>query len=172
VQLTLFAGTMLLAAAFMLRPTRPGAEPAARPARPPLIAAASAALAVGAFTGTVGIGGGFLIVPALVVLVGLPMKDAVGTSLAVIAMNAAAGLAGYAGHVDPAWTVMAGFIVAASVGMVAGTSLAGLVPAAALRRAFAAFLLLVGASMLVQNRHALVPAAPAAAPERGAAAQE
>jgi uncharacterized protein len=169
-QLSAFAAAMLVAAAFMLRPMPSGIEPttAARQA-PPLTAAASAALAVGVFTGMVGIGGGFLVVPALVVFVGLPMKEAIGTSLAVIAMNATAGLAGYAGHVDPPWTVMAGFTTAASLGMVAGTSLVGLVPAAALRRAFAVFLVLVGTSILFQNRHVLVPTAPAAAPERAPA---
>ena len=168
-QLAVFAAAMLVAAAFMLRPTRSGSERAPASAQASPLAAASAAFAVGVFTGMVGIGGGFLVVPALVVLVGLPMKDAIGTSLAVIAMNASAGLVGYAGHVDPPWTVMAGFIVAASIGMAAGTSLVGLVPAAALRRAFAAFLVLVGTSILFQNRHVLVPTGSAAAPERAPA---
>jgi uncharacterized protein len=169
VQLAVFAVAMLVAAALMLRPTRSGIERVPAPPQAPLLAAASAALAVGVFTGMVGIGGGFLVVPALVGFAGLPMKDAIGTSLAVIAMNASAGLAGYAGHVDPPWTVMAGFTAAASVGMAAGTSLVGVVPAAALRRAFAAFLVLVGTSILIQNRHVLVPTAPAAAPERAPA---
>lgn len=168
-QLAVFAAAMLVAAASMLRPTQSGIERTAASPRPSSLAAASAAFAVGVFTGIVGIGGGFLVVPALVVLVGLPMKNAIGTSLAVIAMNASAGLAGYAGHVDPPWAVMAGFAAAASIGMAAGTSLVGLVPAAALRRAFAVFLVLVGTSILFQNRHVLVPTAPAAAPERAPA---
>ncbi len=54
-------------------------------------------LAVGAMTGLLGVGGGFLIVPALILLVGLPMKEAVGTSLAVIALNSASALAGHLG---------------------------------------------------------------------------
>jgi uncharacterized membrane protein YfcA len=65
--------------------------------------------------------------------------------------------------------VLAGFTAAASLGMMAGTSLVGLVPAAALRRAFAAFLVLVGTSILFQNRHVIVPTAPVAAPERAPA---
>ena len=168
-QLAVFAAAMLVAAAFMLRPTPSGSERTPGSPQASLLVAASAALAVGVFTGMVGIGGGFLVVPALVGLVGLPMKEAIGTSLAVIAMNASAGLAGYAGHVDPPWTVLAGFIAAASIGMVAGTFLVGRVPAAALRRAFAVCLILVGTSILIHNRHVLVSAAPAAAPERAPA---
>ena len=165
-QLTVFAAAMLAAAVSMLRSTTSGPERTPEPMQAQPLAAASAALAVGVFTGLVGIGGGFLIVPALVVFVGLPMKEAIGTSLAVIAMNATAGLAGYAGLVDPPWTVMAGFIAAASIGMAAGTSLVGVVPAAALRRTFAVVLVVVGTSILFQNRHVLVPNAPAVAPER------
>jgi uncharacterized protein len=168
-QLAVFAAAMLAAAAVMLRPTQSRTERTPASPQPSPVAAASAAFAVGVFTGMVGIGGGFLVVPALVVLVGLPMKDAIGTSLAVIAMNAAAGLAGYVGHVDLPWTVMAGFVAAALIGMAAGTSLVGLVPAAALRRAFAVVLVVVGTSILFQNRHVFVPNAPAVAPERAPA---
>ncbi len=57
------------------------------------------ALSVGLLTGLVGVGGGFLIVPALVLFVGLPMKQAVGSSLLVIALNSFVGLAGYVGQV-------------------------------------------------------------------------
>lgn len=93
VQLTLFAGVMLLAAWFMFRPRNAAEEDAAgEHARGmPLWLIAAQGLAVGLLTGLVGVGGGFLIVPALVLLGKVPMKQAVGTSLLVIAMNSAGG---------------------------------------------------------------------------------
>jgi uncharacterized protein len=106
------------------------------------------AIGVGVLTGVVGIGGGFLVVPALVVLGGLPMTDAIGTSLAVIVLNAAAGLAGYAGHVLIDWSTVLWFTALAATGIVAGSRLAPRVPAATLRRAFALLLLVVGALLL------------------------
>ena len=81
------------------------------------------ALAVGVFTGLVGIGGGFLVVPALVLLAQVPMKQAVGTSLLVIAMNSASGFAGYLGQVEVPWMFMVGFTAVAVVGILAGTYL-------------------------------------------------
>ncbi|HEU4439870.1 MAG TPA: sulfite exporter TauE/SafE family protein, partial [Methylomirabilota bacterium] len=82
VQLTLFAAIMVLAAGVMLRGARPTdiADPPSVPHRP-LLRTAIDGLGIGALTGLVGVGGGFLIVPALVVLGGLPMHQAVGTSL-------------------------------------------------------------------------------------------
>ena len=108
--------------------------------------------AVGVLTGIVGIGGGFLIVPALVVLGGVPMKQAIGTSLLVIAMNSAAGFAGYAGTVDVPWGFLAAFTAFAIGGILLGTRLVRSVSAASLRRAFAVFLLAVAFLMLYQNR--------------------
>ena len=98
-QLILFAVVMLLAAWFMFRPAKVEAEGAA-PAElrdMPLALIAAEGLAVGVLTGLVGVGGGFLIVPALVLLGKVPMKQAVGTSLLVIAMKSAAGFAGLPG---------------------------------------------------------------------------
>lgn len=119
-------------------------------------------LGVGVLTGVVGVGGGFLIVPALVVLTGLPMKHAVGTSLLVIAMNAAAGFAGYLGQVSIPWGFVGSFTAVAVTGILAGSYLIRLVSADALRRAFAVFLVIVGGLVLYQNR--LVVLNPAASP--------
>jgi uncharacterized membrane protein YfcA len=103
-------------------------------------------------TGLVGIGGGFLIVPALVILARLPMKQAVGTSLVVIAMNSASGFAGYLGQVDVPWGFMAMFTAVAIGGILVGTHLVRFVSQPALKRAFAVFLLLMGSVILYQNR--------------------
>ena len=156
VQLLLLAMVMLAAAASMLRASgvRETTDGRAESALP-LARLLAVGLAVGALTGIVGIGGGFLIVPALVVLGRVPMKQAVGTSLLVIAMNSVAGFAGYSGSVDLPWGFLAGFTGVSVLGILAGTWLVRFVSPAALKRGFAVFLLVIGAFMLWQNRAAL-----------------
>jgi uncharacterized membrane protein YfcA len=105
----------------------------------------------------VGVGGGFLIVPALVLLGRVPMKQAVGTSLLVIAMNSAAGFAGYWGQVTVPWRFLAFFAAVAIAGILLGTRLSRRVPQHALRRAFAVLLLVMGSFILWQNRGVLLP---------------
>ena len=70
-------------------------------------------LGVGVLTGFVGVGGGFAIIPALVLLGGIPMKEAVGTSLLIIAFKSAAGFLGYLGQVEIDWNLMLSFTFAA-----------------------------------------------------------
>jgi uncharacterized membrane protein YfcA len=153
-QLLLLGLVMLVAAASMFRRPRPVEETTtARRASPWVVGMAG--MGVGILTGVVGIGGGFLIVPALVLLAGVPMKQAVGTSLLVIAMNSAAGFAGYLGQVSISWPFLAGFTAAAVAGIVAGTHLVRYVPADVLRRAFAVFLLVTGGLVFYQSRHVL-----------------
>jgi uncharacterized protein len=106
---------------------------------------------VGLVTGLVGAGGGFLVVPALVLLGGLPMSVAVGTSLIVIAMKSFAGLAGYLTSVTLDWPLVLGVTGAAVVGSVVGGRLAGRVPEEALRKGFAWFVLVMGGFVLVQQ---------------------
>lgn len=106
---------------------------------------------VGLVTGMVGAGGGFLVVPALVLLGGLPMSVAVGTSLIVIAMKSFAGLAGYLTSVTLDWPLVLGVTGAAVVGSLVGGRLAGRVPEAVLRKGFAWFVLVMGGFVLVQQ---------------------
>lgn len=162
VQLFLFAIVMLLAAVFMLRGRGPDTDEAGRPARLGVILPAG--MCLGVLTGLVGVGGGFLIVPALVLLAGLRMKQAVGTSLAVIAMNSFMGLAGYRGHVAFDWGAIAAFASVAIVGSLVGVRLVSHVPQRALQRGFAIFLLAMGLWIVYQNRAAVLPpASPSAA---------
>lgn len=152
VQLALLAVAMLAAAIAMFRRAARGESASATSAAPMEVhRLVVAALGVGLLTGVVGIGGGFLIVPALVLLMRVPMKQAIGTSLLVIAMNAGAGLLGYVGRVDMSWGYVSGFTLAAIAGIVAGTSLVPFVPARALTRAFAALLALVAVLVLVER---------------------
>ena len=151
-QLVIFAVVMAVAAAAMYRPARPSAREARTGGGiSAAIRAAPAGLGVGVLTGMVGVGGGFLIVPALVLLLGLPMHKAVGTSLVVIALNSAAGVAGYAGRVAVDWGAMALFTALAVAGVLVGAGLAPRVPAERLRRWVAIFLVVMAAFILWQN---------------------
>ncbi len=150
-QLALFAAVMLISAFFMLRDRNP--EP--HKSRHPLIAyevVVIEALAVGILTGLVGVGGGFMIVPVFVLLLGLPMKQAVGTSLLVIALKSFAGFAGYLGQVEVAWGFMTGFTGIAIVGIWIGAPLLHHMSSHTIKRVFGVFLLLIGLWMLYQNR--------------------
>lgn len=106
---------------------------------------------VGGLTGLVGVGGGFLIVPALSMLVRLPMQAAVGTSLLVIAMNAVAGLGGYINHV-PIDLSLTGLVTAGAItGSVMGGWLSTRTSAKALRRVFGVFVVLIAGYVLYQS---------------------
>lgn len=108
-------------------------------------------IGVGVLTGLVGVGGGFLIVPALVLLSGVPMKTAVGTSLAIVAAKSYAGFAGYYGAVPIDWPVMASFTVVTVAGSFAGTYVAERFSPNMLKKAFAIFLLVVATYILFKS---------------------
>jgi uncharacterized membrane protein YfcA len=156
VQLAILAAVMLGAAASMLRRR----SDAATEASPRFVLLAPVALGVGVLTGLIGVGAGFLVVPALVVLARVPMRQAIGTSLLVIAMNSASGFAGYIGSTDLDWAFLAGFTALAVAGSFAGSALATRVPQAMLKRAFAFLLIAMGGFVLYQNRAVLRFGAP------------
>lgn len=148
-QLTAFAIIMLLAAGFMLR-SRDETVPTHRPRRPlPLLAVFG--VGVGFLTGFLGIGGGFLYVPALALLAGLDMKSAVGTSLAMIALSCAAGLVGYLGEVPLDWGLIAGFTAMAFIGVALGSAIVPHVSPQSLRRGFAVFIFAMGVLVLIRG---------------------
>jgi len=121
------------------------------PARVPYLRVLFDGFFVGGLTGLVGVGGGFLIVPALTLLVRLPMKAAVGTSLLVIAMNALAGLGGYINHV-PIDLSLTGIVTAGAItGSLMGGWLSTRTSATVLRRAFGLFVILVAGYVLYQS---------------------
>lgn len=156
-QLALFAGVMLVAAYFMFRPKKVEPEHAEEKGSMPIALIVAEGIAVGILTGLVGVGGGFLIVPALVLLGKVPMKQAVGTSLLVIAMKSAAGFVGYLGQVQVDWAFMGAFAGVAVAGILLGTWLVRFVPQHALQRAFAIFLVVMGTFILYQNRGVFMP---------------
>ena len=106
---------------------------------------------VGFLTGVLGVGGGFLIVPALVMLVGLPVQMAVGTSLVVIAMNSAAGFIGHAGGGSFDLVMVIVFVAAGLVGTFAGAKLSGRMSSSKLQKAFAIFVVVLAFFLLYDN---------------------
>jgi uncharacterized membrane protein YfcA len=148
VQLSILAVMMAMAAVVMLRGRTP-AEPAGR-AHVGLATLVGSAAAVGGLTGLVGIGGGFLIVPALVAL-GVSMREAIGSSLAIIALNALVGFAGLAGRVPVDWRAVALVAAGAAPGIACGVRLQPRVSQTHLRRGFAVLLLVVASLMLYQQ---------------------
>ncbi|WP_405542357.1 sulfite exporter TauE/SafE family protein [Streptomyces goshikiensis] len=145
-----FAAIAALAALRMLRPPHPEQQP--KPVRPARAAGAGAGL--GAVTGFLGVGGGFLAVPSLVGVLGLRMRAAVGTSLLVITVNSLAALAARAGTSTPLdWAVIAPFTGAAILGAWDGKRLASKISGPTLQRIFAIVLLAVAAHMLIDALH-------------------
>ncbi|MGC0144804.1 sulfite exporter TauE/SafE family protein [Pseudactinotalea sp. Z1732] len=140
-----FALMMLTSAAAMI--CRKGT---ARPRRTDMAAGRAVldGFVVGAITGLVGAGGGFLVVPALVLLGGLAMPAAVGTSLLVITMKSFAGLGGYLTTVSLDWALVGAVTAAAVAGSFLGTALTGKVPEGLLRRLFGFFVLGMGVLVL------------------------
>ena len=108
-------------------------------------------VAVGVLTGFLGVGGGFLILPALVLFAGLEMKTAIGTSLAVIAVNCFGGLLGQLRYMHFDWWLTLGFLLAAMAGMFTGTRLVRWFTASTLRRGFAWCVILLGTALVARN---------------------
>lgn len=165
VQLVVFAGVMLLAARQMWkRSTGPDSGPpedgTARITTPKQSRSAMKIIAdglgVGVLTGFVGVGGGFLIVPALVILSGLSMRRAVATSLVIIALKSAAGFWKYLSVLDSMgsavnWQTIGLFGAVGIVGSFAGKALSGRLNQNALQRGFAVFLVVMACFIVVKE---------------------
>jgi uncharacterized membrane protein YfcA len=147
--LVAFAAIMLLVGGLLLARGKNDAVEAYAPRPLPVVIASGAG--VGLLTGILGVGGGFLIVPALVMLVGLPMQMAVGTSLIVIAMNSLAGFLGHAGDGSFNATLTAIFTLAGLLGTFAGSRLSKRLPAVKLQKMFAWFVIALALFLLYDN---------------------
>jgi hypothetical protein len=173
VQLILFAVLMLSAAGLMLRRSVAHADSAPHNPKSPNAPNAPTApfnplhkqefetvvvqgFGIGVLTGLVGVGGGFLIVPALVLLVHLPMHMAVGTSLATITLNSTAGFYKHAQvlpslHLQLDWHIISLFASLGIVGSLTGSTIARHVPHERLRRMFGIFLVIMAGFLLWKN---------------------
>ncbi|MEL7498915.1 MAG: sulfite exporter TauE/SafE family protein [Planctomycetota bacterium] len=172
VQLTVFGVVLLLAASLMIRNAfgkKTTTEETSE--RPPLTWARGSlilveGLVVGALTGFVGVGGGFLIVPALLLLGKLPMRTAIGTSLVIISMKSAVGFLKYQhilavqdASVD--WPTILIFVAVGMVGCFAGRQLNSRLDPRTLKQVFAVFLILLGGFVIVREGSALLqPSGP------------
>ncbi|WP_207946786.1 sulfite exporter TauE/SafE family protein [Actinomadura sp. 7K507] len=157
VLLAAFAVMMAVTAVAMLR-SRPA--PTGGHVDRPLLRILAEGVTVGLVTGLVGAGGGFLVVPALVLLGGLPMPVAVGTSLLVIAMKSFAGLAGHLAGIHIDWPLTLAVTGAAVLGGLAGSGLAGRIDPERLRQVFGWFVLVMAVFVVIQEapaamRHAV-----------------
>ena len=113
--------------------------------------------AIGLLTGMVGAGGGFLIIPALVMLFGLSMKQSIGTSLAIIATNSLIGFSGdlFLG-IKINWSVLTLFIALTSLGMIFGIWLGKNLDGQKLKKVFSLFILMVAIAIFIQEIHQLL----------------
>lgn len=152
VLLLVFAAVMVVVAVHMLVSADDGGDEGGRrfAGRSRLLVAGVAGAGVGFLTGLLGVGGGFLIVPALVLSLHLPMAVAVGTSLVVIVANSAAGFVANRAGADLDWVIAGAFIAGGLVGAIPGSRLAPRVDETRLRNSFAVFILAVAAFVAVQ----------------------
>ena len=111
--------------------------------------------AVGFLTGFLGVGGGFVVVPALVIVLRMPMTPAIGTSLLVIVLNALSSVVSRFGSMHIDWHVVMPFTLAAVVGTLVGKRIADRLSGATLANAFAVMLAVVGIAVGVQSLVAL-----------------
>lgn len=155
-QLVLFAVIMLLASRFMLKPMQVNESHDVMLTR--LI---PAAIAVGAIAGLVGVGGGFLIVPALLALGGVSMREAVGTSLAIIVMQSVVGFGKYVwlfsqmGPLPFDYTLIGLMIAVGAAGSVLGAKVGGRLPQQQLKRGFGAMLIVMGSFIFISSLYAM-----------------
>ena len=157
VQLVVFGGVLLVAALIMLRkPGKTGARSGEPPQRSPAWKIGLEGIVAGIVTGFVGVGGGFLIVPALVILGKLPMRLAIGTSLVIIAFQAAVGFTKYefylvANHMSVDWQTILIFTVVGIIGSIIGRHINTRLNQQKLKSVFAGFLLLLGGFVIVHE---------------------
>ncbi len=147
-QILIFAVVVVVAAFWMLFWKAPEGPGTCNPRVLPLLWVGGF---IGFLTGFLGVGGGFLIIPALVLLGGIGMKLARGTSLLLIAANAAASLAGYANRIDIPWASL-GWVVGISLpASLAGATIAKRFSSVKLQKAFAWFLIALGIYLTVKT---------------------
>ena len=146
----LFAVLMVVASVSMIREKAPVYEkPVAQTFNYPLILIEG--VVVGTLTGLVGAGGGFLLIPALVLLSKLPMKQAVGTSLLIIAAKSLIGFTGDLSHFEMDWTLLLSVTAIAIAGIFVGNWLNHKVSAEKLKKAFGWFVLIMGIYIIVKE---------------------
>lgn len=155
--LAVFATAMVVAAVAMLWTPRPRSSREERRSNPSALAVAAAGLPIGGVTGLVGLGGGFAVLPLLVLFTSTPVRSAVGTTLLVVALNTLAGLAGHFPHPAVAWRLALCVGAAASAGSLLGARLGKRFDTRLLRRAVAGVMFAAAFAVLFTARPSPLP---------------
>ena len=161
VQLIAFSIIMLIAAIFMIKNNRKDEVSAPEKVEIENIKLKyfmiiAEGLVVGIITGLVGVGGGFLIVPALVLMTGISMKRAIGTSLLIISLKSFSGFIGYIGIVEIPWLFLLKFTLFSGAGILVGRYLVKFISQKRLKSSFAIFLIFMGIYILYKNKDVLL----------------
>ncbi|SHF35432.1 sulfite exporter TauE/SafE family protein [Pedobacter caeni] len=149
--MVLFAILMLVAAIAMIRNGREEEPVRNRELKIFLPKLLLYGVGIGLTTGLLGAGGGFLLIPTLVVLVGLPMKEAIGTSLFIIALNSLIGFSGDLGHFEIDWLFLLKITAIAVAGVFIGGKMSAKVDSKKLKTGFGWFVLLMGIYILLKE---------------------
>lgn len=144
----IYAALAILAAVMLLRPTRANARDGVPDFNKPL--AAALALAVGVFSGIIGAGGAFILLPVMIDLFAIPIRIAIGSSLGIVLLSAMAGFTGKVLTHQVPWLPTAFVVGGALIGSQLGAKLSSKVPVAELRLALAALIGLVAIKMIVE----------------------
>jgi len=149
--MVLFAALMLMASVAMIRSKKETESADAEKAKPAIGKLLLYGILIGLATGFLGAGGGFLIIPALVLLLNMPMKKAIGTSLLIIALNSLIGFTGDIGHIAIEWKFLLLVAAIAIAGIFIGGALAKKIPGAKLKKAFGWFVLVMGIYIILKE---------------------
>jgi len=145
--MVLFSVLMIIAACLMVR-RKNLAEKKSPSATPSVLNLISNGVAVGLVTGLLGAGGGFILIPALVLILRMPMKEAVGTSLLIIALNSLIGFAVDLSHFEIDWKLLVSIAAIAGAGILAGIAISKRISGQKLKFAFGCFVLVMGIFIL------------------------
>lgn len=154
-QLIIFAFVMLIASFFMFKGKKEVQDNNESDIKFNYTLIIAEGIFVGILTGIVGVGGGFMIVPALVLLANIPMKQAVGTSLLIISFKSFAGFLGYIGSVSIDWLFLSQFCIFTIIGILIGSYFVRFVSQEVLKKTFAIFLVIMGIFILYKNKSEL-----------------
>jgi len=149
--MVLFAILMLISAIFMMRKRDIHTGAGSMPGKVSIGKLVLYGTGIGLVTGLLGAGGGFLLIPALVLLLHLPMKQAVGTSLLVIALNSLIGFTGNLHDAGIDWKLMFSVTLLATIGILLGSYLNRKIPAGGLKKAFGWFVFAMGVYILIRE---------------------
>lgn len=149
--MVLFAMLMIVAAIAMIRNGKNTEQDIANGKKLHFAKLLLFGIAIGLATGVLGAGGGFLLIPTLVLLVGMPIKEAVGTSLLIIALNSLIGFDGDIGHFNINWLFLLKITAIATAGIFIGSAINKKINASNLKKGFGWFLLIMGAYIIVKE---------------------